>query len=238
MVKKDKDEKREVATKIETMPATATANFYEKYGQAAANRSHIGDILRFNKFGEYRYGKYDEELPLGTVLAAYMVTFCTGWTLWQSNRPVEEIMGPVGEGFVPPVRSTLGHLDKTEWESFDDGREKDPWAFTNKIVLVDTKGAEPVFYTFSTSSKGGIGALGALALQYGEHLRQKPSESPLVGLGRDSYAHSNRSYGEIRVPVFGIVGWTPTAKLPPLPGWGAEHTKLLGDSPAAVSRNF
>ena len=230
MVKKDEDGKREIAKKTETALATATANFFEKYGQAAANRSHVGDLLKFTRYGEFRFGKYDEEAPLGTVLAAYMTTFCTGWTLWQSNHPVEEIMGPVGEGFVPPPRSTLGHLDKTQWEAFDDGREKDPWAFTNKIVLVDLRKTEPVFYTFSTSSKGGIGALGALSLQYGEHLRQKPDESPLIELGRDSYTHSNRSYGEIRVPVFKPVGWTPTAKLPPIPGF--DERPRLADSSA------
>jgi hypothetical protein len=232
MVKEDEDTKREVAKKTETALGTATANFFQKYGQAAANRSHLGDILRFNKFGEYRFGKYDEEVPLGTVLAAYMTTLCTGWTLWQSNRPVEEIMGPVGEGFVPPPRSTLGYSDKTQWEVFDDGREKDPWAFTNKIVLVDLKGTEPVFYTFSTSSKGGIGALGALSLQYGERLRQKPGESPLIELGRDSYTHSNRSFGEIRVPVFKVVGSIPTAKLPPIPGF-TEQPRLVDSSAPA-----
>jgi hypothetical protein len=232
MAKKGEGDKREVVEKFPAVPATATANFYQKYGQAAVNRGHVGDILRFNKFGEYRFGKYDEELPLGTVLAVYMATFCIGWTLWQGNRPLEEIMGPIGEGFVPPARSTLGHFDKTLWEAFEDGRAKDPWAYTNKVVLVDPRAVEPVFYTFSTSSKGGIGALAVLSLQYGEHLRQKPDESPLIGLGRDSYTHSNRSYGEIRVPVFKPVGWTPTAKLPPIPGFDEQPRLVDSSAPA------
>ena len=70
MVKKDEDGKREIAKKTETALATATANFFEKYGQAAANRSHVGDLLKFTRYGEFRFGKYDEEAPLGTVLAA------------------------------------------------------------------------------------------------------------------------------------------------------------------------
>jgi hypothetical protein len=224
-----KDDKRDVKKTNEAVPSTTTSNFFEKYGRGAGgSRDHVGDLVKFTKFGEYRAGKYDDEIKLGTHVVAYMNSLCTGWTLWENNRPIEQIMGPVGEGFVPPRRDTLGHRDQSQWTSFDSGEPKDPWAFTNTIVLIDRAGPEPRFYTFSTSSKGGVGALALLALQYGEHMRQKPGEYPIIELDRDSYQHSNRNYGEIRVPVFEIVGWVPAKDLPPIPGVSGEQPKLAG----------
>jgi hypothetical protein len=172
--------------------------------------------MRFHKFGEYRAGQEDTEIPLGSRFAVYMESFCVGWQRWEDGRPVEQIMGPVAQGFVPPARKTLGYLDKSEWECFDDGREKDPWAFANTLVLVSRDQDSPRFYTFTTSSKGGVGALGTLALRYGEHSRQKPGESPIVELQRDSYIHED--YGEIRFPVFKIIDWVPAKDLPPIEG--------------------
>jgi hypothetical protein len=215
-----------------TAVGETTENVFLRYGRGAANRTFIGDLMRFHKFGEYRAGQDDSEIPLGTRCGAYMASFCIGWQRWEANRPMEQIMGPIAKGFIPPERKSLGHLDKTQWESFDDGREKDPWAFTNTLVLVSLEGNEPKFYTFTTSSKGGIGALGTLALQFGEHLRQKPDESPIIELGRSSYTHG--SYGEIRIPVFKIVDWMPTKNLPPIEGAGNEPLLADKSSPAAT----
>jgi hypothetical protein len=208
---------------------TATENFFLRYGRGAANRTFIGDLLRFHKFGEYRAGQYDDEIALGTRMTAYMNSLCVGWQCWEGNRPTDQVMGPIAEGFIPPPRGDLDRLDKSKWEKFDDGREKDPWAFTNTLVLVDLKGNEPRFFTFTTSSKGGLGALGTLSFQYGQHLRQKPSESPIIELGRDDYVHP-KGYGEIRVPVFTIVGWVPTKDLPPIEGPGGEPLQLPDES--------
>jgi hypothetical protein len=199
-----------------TTAVTPITNPFIQYGQGAAGRNFVGDLLLFSKFGEYTAGQDRDEVPLGTRLAAHMSSLCIGWQRWEDNRPVETIMGPVEEGFVPPKRNTLGYLDKTQWDTFDDGREKDPWTFTNTLIL--SAGSEPRFYTFSTSSKGGIGALGKLSLQYGEHLRQKPNEAPIIEIGRISYDHDDKTIGEVRKPVFTIVGWTPTANLPVIPG--------------------
>jgi len=141
-------------------------------------------------------------------------------------------MGPVAEGFIPPARNTLGHLDKSKWESFEDGREKDPWAFTNTLVLVTNDKKSPRFYTFSTTSKGGIAALGKLAADCGEHLRQKPGESAIIELNRNSYTH--RDYGEIRIPVINIVDWMPTKDLPPIEGGSGSRTLLADQSEATT----
>jgi hypothetical protein len=199
----------------------ATENFFLKYGSAAGSGQSVGTFLKFTKFGEYRHGQYDDALPLGTKLVVYMIAFFIGWTRWESNRPAERIMGPLAEGFVPPKRADLGHLDQAQWERDGDGRARDPWQFTNTVVFKAVDNDE-TFYTFSTASKGGISALGRLALEYGNRIRTKPDEAPVIELARDSYQHPNKAYGEIRVPVFNVVGWVPVATLPALEGFGSS----------------
>jgi len=204
-----------------------TQNFFEKYGKAATLSSIIGRLLRFNKFGEYRAGQDDEEIPCGTKMVAYMNSLCVGYQCWKDGRPAGMAMGPIAEGFVPPKRETLGDLDKSQWETFDDGREKDPWQFTNTIVLALLEDTSELF-TFSVSSKGGLNAIAQLALKYGERLRQKPDEAPVFELQVGSYQHPNRSYGEIRFPILKIIDWIPTKDLPPLDG-GEQLDLLPGD---------
>ena len=79
--------KQEVAKAPENLPATATANFFEKYGRAAAGRTIIGSLLRFSKFGEYRAGQYDDQVKCGTRMVAYMNSLCSGFTRWRPAAP-------------------------------------------------------------------------------------------------------------------------------------------------------
>jgi len=144
--------KSSVTKKSEAIPAATAQNFYEKYGQAAAGQSWVGDLARFTKFGSFIYGKENVEIPLGTRMVAYMCSLCTGYQRWENSRVVEQLMGPVGEGYVPPPRSELEFDDKSKWESFDDGHPRDPWQFTNTIVLKEVEGER--FFTFTTPSKG------------------------------------------------------------------------------------
>jgi hypothetical protein len=219
------EEKKNAVTKpvsqaiTETTALTPAVNPYLQYGKAAAGRNFIGTLLKFNKFGEYVAGQDNEEIALGTKCAGHMSSLFIGWQRWEDGKPVEHIMGAVAEGFVPPLRSTLGYHDKSQWECFDDGREKDPWAFTNTMVLTTIED-EPQVFTFTTTSKGGIGALGKLAMNHGQHQQRRPDEVPVVELRRGSYKHKNREYGEIRVPIFKIVDRMPVDELPSLEGVG------------------
>jgi len=194
----------------------ATENFFQKYGRAATSRSIVGRLLKFTKFGEFRAGQEEEEIKRGTKLAAAMDTLQVGYVLWQDNRPADAVMGRVVDGFVPPKRETLGHLDKSRWESFDDGRPRDPWQFSNQIVFVGQESGEQ--FTFSTSSRGGLDAIGQLCLEHGKRIRQKPDEVPIIALEVGSYQHSNRAYGEIRFPIFRVVGSMPAKDLPAIDG--------------------
>jgi hypothetical protein len=110
------------------------------------------------------------------------------------------------------------------WETDNDGNPRDPWQFTNHLVLANPDDGQ--IYTFVTSSKGGLNALGVLCKQYGQAMRQRPNEWPIVELGMGSYAHRDKSRGRIKHPTFKIVGWAPKdgndvtpspAEPPPIP---------------------
>ena len=201
----------------------ATKNFFEKYGEAATQGNIIGRLLKFNKFGEYRAGRDEQEIPRGTVLAAHMATLCIGFVKWVDGRR-EIIMGPVAEGFVPPKRAELGDTDKSTWDKDDEGEPRDPWQRSNSLVFVDLETSD--LFTFNISSKGGLGAIGELSKAYGRHIRSNPDELPLVELDVGSYRHPKKEYGEIRTPIFKVTGWIASDKLPPIDGVpGGELTR-------------
>jgi hypothetical protein len=191
-------------------------NYYEQYGDAAAGHNIIGELLKFSKFGEYQAGRENRLIAHGTELACYMGTLSVGYIRWEDGRPVDySNMGLVNDGFIPPKRSELGYDDKSLWERFDDGGEpRDPWQFSNSVVMVNPHTEE--LFTFSTSSKGGLAAVGKLSKEYGKHMRSNPDEQPVISLEGDSYIHPDRKRGEIRIPIFRRVGWLPLADLPAL----------------------
>ena len=203
---------RDVAPRAET--ALTTASYFEKYGQAASGRRFVGDLLKFDKGGNYVAGQENHEIARGTKMVAYMDTLRIGWVCWEEGRPVDERMGLVGEGFVPPKRSELDRTDESLWEEYEGGESRDPWQFSNDLVLLDPQDGQ--FYTFVTSSKGGLGAIGKLAEKYGNHLRQSPGEWPVVALESDSYQHKIRAYGRIKFPVLRTVEWVAAKDQPAL----------------------
>jgi hypothetical protein len=194
----------------------SNTELFEKYGEAATQRNFVGRLLKFNKYGEFRAGQDEQEIPRGTVLAAMMPTLCVGFVKWIDNQRAEVIMGPVAEGFMPPKRAELGNTDPSSWDTFDDGRPRDPYQFSNSLVFADLETNE--LFTFSTGSKGGLSAIGELSKAYGRHIRTNPDELPLIELDVGSYQHSNRSYGEIRFPIVKMKGWIHADKLPPIDG--------------------
>jgi hypothetical protein len=207
-------------------------NPYEAYGNSAATRSTVGRLLKFTKFGEYIAGVENEEIPSGTKLVAHMPSLLVGFIKWENNRPIAQNMGAIGDGFVPPKRKELGDTDQSLWERYDDNKPRDPWQFSNYLVFVNLDTSD--LFTFATSSRGGLDAIGELSKTYGKRLRQVPNELPLVELDCGSYQHSNKSYGEIRFPVFKIVGWVSNEQLAPLVG-GPVNLAANDNKPAAIA---
>jgi hypothetical protein len=183
-------------------------NPFLDYGNAATQRAIVGKLLKFQK-GDYIAGMDSEEVPEGTRLVAVMDSLLVGHQKWQDSKPVEQRMGLVVEGYQPERRVALGDIDQSRWEVDDDDKPKDPWQFTNQLLMIDPELDQ--IYTFSTSSKGGISAIGELSKAYGKQVRQRPDELPVIALGVGSYLHSDRKLGRIKYPTFEIVSWVDKA---------------------------
>jgi hypothetical protein len=208
------------ATSVPARPASTAvgtsndSNPWLEYGEAASAHDFEGDLLKFSK-GDFLAGRDNREIPLGTRFVVNMDSLEVGWVKWEDNRPVGRRMGRVIDEFKPPRRNELDDNDPALWGTDDDGKPRDPWQFSNNIVLAEE--ANGCLYTFTTSSKGGIGAIGELCKTYGQVMRQHPDEWPIVALDVDSYAHANKSYGRIKFPIFEIVGWAPKDSTEPAP---------------------
>ena len=189
--------------------ASNGANPFTAYGDAQNQRAIVGHLLRFTK-GDYLAGQEDEEVAVGTQFVANMDEMLAGWIRWEANKPTDHVMGKVSEGYQPPRRTELGDADKDNWEVDATGQPRDPWQFSNYLLLKGTdKDAE--LYTFTTSSRGGLNALGDLCKVYGGAMAQRTDEYPVIALGVNAYDHPNRAFGRIKVPTFKVVGWAPKA---------------------------
>lgn len=178
---------------------------YSAYGEQASSQK---TFLKYQK-GEWTYGQNDTEVAIGTRLVANMAGLKAGWVKWWDGKPAEEQLEFVSAGVAPPTRKSLGDTDPGEWEKDNEGRPRDPWQFTNTLPMKDAASGEE--YVFSTSSRGGIGAIGALCKEYGKAYRMKPGMLPVIELGSDSYKHP--TYGKVHTPLLKLVEWVKEADL-------------------------
>lgn len=187
-------------------------NYFQSYGDQVSQKSIVGKLLKFSK-GDYLVGEDNDEVEEGTQYVANMDELMVGWIRWEDGKPTDQIMGRVSEGYQAPKRNTLGDDDKTKWEVDEQGRERDPWQFSNYLILkTPGEAGEDALFTFTTSSRGGLNAIGELCKAYGKAMRQKPDELPIISLKVGSYQHSNKAYGRIKYPIFEVSGWAPKAE--------------------------
>jgi hypothetical protein len=176
---------------------------YQQYADEVASRAHItGDLLRFTKHGQYKAGQDQDEIDEGTRMLVYMPSLKRGWVKWWDNQPVQHVVGLVSEGYKPPERHELGDMDEALWGELN-GRPIDPWQKTNYLVMLDEAGQ---LYTFVSSSKGGLSAVGEICDAYSKRRRMKPDEIPVIELLSRSYVH--KDYGETFAPNLKITGWS------------------------------
>jgi len=187
-----------------TTVATAGKDFFTQYGEAIRQTTIVGKLLKFSK-GDWSAGEAAEPIEEGTFFTANMDELLAGWVRWKDNKPTDHVMGRIVDGYQPPKRNELGDDDSDQWEVNEDGEARDPWQMTNYLLLIDSE-SEP--YTFTTSSRGGLNAIGELCKAYGKAMRQHPDEFPVIEIGVGSYLHANKAYGRIKYPTLEIVGWT------------------------------
>jgi hypothetical protein len=205
--------------KIETennLPAqTSQHNAFEAFGNQATQRNIIGQILKFAK-GYWRAGMNSTEIEDGVQLIVDMRTLTVGYQKWMGDKPVDSHMGLVSENYQPPRRKEIGDMEKEEWEIDEvSGQPRDPWQMSNMLILreIGTSGDEQGLYTFTSSSRGGLSAIGMLSKAYGRKIRENDELLPVVELEGSSYPHSNKRYGIIDIPIFKLVGWGTCANI-------------------------
>ncbi len=211
---------------VEPMPEK---DVFEEYGESISSRNIIGQLLRFNK-GDWVYGQEDSEFDVGKRMIVNMDQLLLGWIRWEEQRPEEQRMGLLVDGFKPPARDTLGFgyepgdvdpSDTSEWElDATSHQPRDPWSFTYYLVMKDPENEDEVenTFTFTTASTGGRTAIGDLCKVYGRKRREGYKDYyPIVALKIGSYKHSNPQFGKIKVPVLPVVGWVAKTAFGELP---------------------
>jgi hypothetical protein len=193
----------EITTTGNKLPATTTADPFMAYADAVKPQHILGKLLKHSK-GDYTAGEDDESIPAGTKMVAAMDLLTLGYVHWTAGKPDEHRMVLVADGVQPPRRAELGDSDPAQWEKDAKGEPRDSWQLSQYLPMIDQTGE---LFTFSTSSRGGIGALAALARTYARGRAGHPERFPVVELRVDSYQHSNSAYGKIKVPAFKAVGW-------------------------------
>jgi len=174
---------------------------WRAFADQESRASFPGELLKFAK-GEWTLGKcaLEEEQRF----LANMNEIWRGWVRWSDRQVTDTLIGRVIDRFIPPPREQLGDLDKSLWETELSGAQRDPWARTVFLVLRKASDDE-LLATFTSSSNGGISAVGKLADQFDRRSGKYPGKMPVVCLSSESYTHS--SYGKIIKPAFQIVDW-------------------------------
>jgi hypothetical protein len=148
----------------------------------------VGELLRFNQYGEFRTWRENRKLVCGTELIALMPSLIAGWLRWQNHKRVDQRMGRIADGYKPPLRHTLP--------------DPSAWTYTEHLVLIEP--SEGRVFTFTTSSDGGRRTIGDLCRAYGAHCHIDPHSLPVIELGARSYwAHGKT----IWAPTFQVVTW-------------------------------
>lgn len=211
MTKKQEEKTTEVTQAQPRKLAQLDMNFFESYGSQVAQRAIVGKLLKFSK-GDWLAGEADEEIEEGTKFVVNMDQLLIGWIKWVDNRPEQQLMGLLVEGHQAPKREALGDSDESQWEVDASGKPRDPWQFSNYLIMKEPGkdgSNEDNLFTFATSSRGGLNCVGELCKQYGKEMRQRSDQYPIVEIGTSAYNHPNREYGRIKVPTMKLVGWEP-----------------------------
>jgi len=213
---------------------TPNINYFAQYAEAASANQIEGKLLKFSK-GDWTYGVDGLELPAGTRLVALMTTLTIGWQRWANGKPMDTRFGLVANGYQPPNHRELGDEDSAVWEVDANGDARDPWAFVNRFVLI--RPDDNTVFTFSTSSRGGINAIGELCKTYS---RAVPGKYPLVSLDVGSYSHSDPRVGKVKFPIFNVVKYVDAAPFDeargePAPTMGVSNVYQIGQAPSPPS---
>jgi hypothetical protein len=161
-------------------------------------------------------------VPIGTQFVACVGDTACGYVKWIDKKRVDERIGRVADGFIMPLRESLGDTDKSLWEQDAVGQPRDPWFPQWFLPMAAVEDGNRV--VFASGSGGGKKAVGRLLRAYADNpLRGNP-----ISPGR-THAVGRRA-GRSRV-------WSPLSS--PLSPPSCASFRTLGDlawcTPPAVA---
>jgi hypothetical protein len=163
----------------------------------------VGKLLSCKK-GTWGIGQDETAPPSGARYLALMDSMMRGWLRWWGGVVTAADVGRVADNFLVKHRFALGEMDEAEWEKNPDGRPRDPWGKTYRMLLVECA-APHGDLTFSSGSFGAELAFRELAGTYAVGREQHPGACPVVELSTDTW--TSKSYGKQVRPAFPVVGW-------------------------------
>src|SRR6516164_10212675 len=195
-------------TTIDTGPFRDMAAMLRQRGGWNVNR------LAYVK-GEWQLGA--NKTPVnGTQWATRPDWLIYGWTKRWDGKVRDYRLGYVADRYEPPARTELGDLNVDEWEVWN--KRRDPWSLAWTLPVFNQVNGEEAIY--QTDTKGGRDCLAILLRAFADRVDSDPTDGkilPVVELDTDSYHLADR--GEIKIPVFNIIGWItpPNKPRPALP---------------------
>jgi hypothetical protein len=189
-----------------TVPTARTA--VQAYLDEVAPSSFSGRLVKFNKDGKFVTSDTGDVIDENTEFVALCDEVLVGWIKFNGeNSPPDRVQGLLYEGFVMPLRETLGDTDPTKWETGLSGQPQDPFQHQMSLVLQDTTTHE--IFTFSTTSQTGRRAVGDLLRHY-ERLRRADADLyPVIRLKPGGFDHKDPRVGWVATPKFVVVGKAP-----------------------------
>ena len=205
---------------------------YAAFAAEGEAQAIAGKLLVFSK-GFWYSGQERDAVKTGKSFVCNMPEFYLGFVKWQNQAPVDmrlERLADRSPHTKPIFREDLGDNDPSLWDRDSNGKPRDPWQPTRRLVMRAYKAADIDLYTFTTSSGGGQRALRKLCGEY-EQMRRKHGADmlPVVTIGSESWQHKDKAIGMVQSPTFEVVGcttWEP----------GGKVIKIEKDAPVTAAK--
>jgi hypothetical protein len=210
-----KSENANPSTGIESSALAAINDYLAENAPQTA----IGLIVKFSKHGEFLKGPQAEAIPEGTLVTAACDRALVGFIMWVDGKPIHKVM-MISSGKSLYQRAQLGHHDRNLWEHEDKPNKdtpldrngvprRDPW---KPVMYVPMMTADGEIFTLSITSKSGINSANQLLRRYATHAKRHPTDYPLIKLTRGSFAHKDKTIGDVLYPDFEPAGWVNRAE--------------------------
>ena len=201
---------------------------FAQYAAEELKRRFLGKLIKFVK-GEWQMGLNRDPISSSQRFVAVMDTLTIGYMKWVGGEIVDHKMGLVADGFRAAHRNDLDDLG---------GENRKPASTATASIRgrrrscsCSSRRPRPTISLPSARARREGDAIGDLCAAHGAST-EGAGLYPVVTLGTDSYQHSNRAFGRVKVPVFKIVDCVEAA---PFNALVAEARGGAGFMPASAS---